>query len=622
MPDSVPGHAPSGTPAPPAGGGPRLRQPFPLAAFHPRLLDSLRDYHRALFFKDLAAGLTVGVVALPLAMAFAIASGMPPQAGLFTAIIAGFLIAALGGSPVQIGGPAGAFIVIVYGIVARYGVANLLIATILAGGLLFAMGLFRLGTLIRFIPVAIVIGFTNGIAVLIMVSQIADFLGLQTGKLPGNFLSQMRVLGRSLPTVSWPTVALAASSLVVVAAWSRLALLAGKRWRPVPTMAANPANPASPPDAHGRIGRALAMVPGTVIALVLATAGNALLHLPVETIGTRFGGIPQGLPPFALPQLSWQLVQQLVAPTLTIALLGAIESLLCARVADSLIDDRHDPNQELMAQGIANIVTPFFGGLPATGTIARTVTNVRSGGRTPVAGMIHAATLLLIVLVAAPLASAIPLATLAAILLYVAWNMGEWHVFGLTHLKRYSNNYRIILLGTFVLTVVFDLTVAVQVGLVLACLFFIYRMAALTQIEAITPAALPPAADGRPLPAGEVAAYHMTGALFFGAVNKVEALIDPRDRTQPVPAVLILDVGKLVALDTTGLDTLDALRKTLARRGGTLVICAAAAQVMSLMRRAGFLEQMGTANYCDTLAAACARAGVLLAERAERPAAG
>lgn len=622
MPDSVPGHAPSGAPAPPSGGaprgGPRLRQPFPLAAFHPRLLDSLRDYNRAIFFKDLAAGLTVGVVALPLAMAFAIASGVPPQAGLFTAIIAGFLIAALGGSPVQIGGPAGAFIVIVYGIVARYGVANLLIATILAGGLLFAMGLFRLGTLIRFIPVAIVIGFTNGIAVLIMVSQIGDFLGLQTGKMPGNFLSQMRVLGSSLPTVSWPTVALAVGSLVVVVGWSRLALLAGKRWRPASTTSTIAA---SPPDAHGRLGRALAMVPGTVIALVLATAVNALLHLPVETIGTRFGGIPQGLPPFALPQLSWQLVQQLVAPTLTIALLGAIESLLCARVADSLIDDRHDPNQELMAQGIANIVTPFFGGLPATGTIARTVTNLRSGARTPVAGMIHAATLLLIVLAAAPLASAIPLATLAAILLYVAWNMGEWHVFGLAHLKRYSNNYRIILLGTFVLTVVFDLTVAVQVGLVLACLFFIYRMASLTQIEAIAPAALPPAADGTLLPAGEVAAYHMTGALFFGAVNKVEALIDPRDRTQPVPTVLILDVGKLVALDTTGLDTLDALRKTLARRGGTLVLCAAPAQVMSLMRRAGFLEQMGTANYCDTLAAACARAGALLAERAGRPAA-
>ncbi|MDF3832495.1 SulP family inorganic anion transporter [Cupriavidus basilensis] len=608
MPDSVPGHADSGAPAPLAGGA-RLRQPFPLAAFHPRLLDTLRDYGRATFFKDLAAGLTVGVVALPLAMAFAIASGLPPQAGLFTAIIAGFLIAALGGSPVQIGGPAGAFIVIVYGIVARYGVANLLIATILAGGLLFAMGLFRLGTLIRFIPVAIVIGFTNGIAVLIMVSQIADFLGLQTGKLPGDFLSQMRVLGRSLPTVSWPTVALAAGSLVVVAGWSRLALLAGQRWRPAP---------ANPADAHGRLGRALAMVPGTVVALVLATTLNALLHLPVETIGTRFGGIPQGLPPFALPHLSWQLVQQLVAPTLTIALLGAIESLLCARVADSLIDDRHDPNQELMAQGIANIVTPFFGGIPATGTIARTVTNVRSGGRTPVAGMIHAATLLLIVLAAAPLASAIPLATLAAILLYVAWNMGEWHVFGLAHLKRYSNNYRIIMLGTFLLTVVFDLTVAVQVGLVLACLFFIYRMAALTQIEAIAPAALPPAADGSPLPAGEVAAYHMTGALFFGAVNKVEALIDPRDRTRPVPAVLILDVGKLVALDTTGLDTLDALRKTLARRGGTLVLCDAAAQVMSLMRRAGFLEKLGPANYCSTLAAACTRAGALLAEQSGR----
>ncbi|MEO7245460.1 MAG: SulP family inorganic anion transporter, partial [Rubrivivax sp.] len=421
--------------------------------FRPRLLDDLKGYDGARLVADLGAGVTVGVVALPLAMAFAIGSGVKPEAGIFTAIIAGALISALGGSSVQIGGPAGAFIVIVYGIVERFGLANLLIATSLAGLLLFAMGLFKLGALVRYVPVSIVIGFTNGIAVLIGLSQLKDFFGLETPRLPADFFSLIGTLAAHAHTVNPAAVALSAGSLAIVVLWPRSSHL--------------------PTAASGMVGRTRrlgAYVPGTVVALVAATFATAWLQLPVDTIGSRFGGIPQALPSFELPAFTWATAKLLLAPTLTIALLGAIESLLCARVADQASDHRrHDPNQELMAQGVANFVTPFFGGIPATGTIARTITNLRAGARTPVAGIVHALTLLAIVLVAAPLAMNVPLAALAGILLFVAWNMGEWREF--VRLRRFSVNYRIILLGTFATTVIFDLTVAVQLGLVLACVF-------------------------------------------------------------------------------------------------------------------------------------------------------
>jgi sulfate permease, SulP family len=355
--------------------------PFEVARFRPRLLDALKGYDRARFARDLGAGLTVGVVALPLAMAFAIASGVKPEQGIATAIIAGFLIAALGGSNVQIGGPAGAFIVIVYGIVAQYGLTNLLIATAMAGVLLFLMGLFKLGALIRFIPVAIVIGFTNGIAVLIALSQVKDLLGLRIDKMPADFFAQIGALAKALPTVNPVAVGVGLASLALVVAW--------------PKSYAIPAAVPGQPDPLGRrLKRIAAVVPGTVIVLVLAGLGVALLGLPVETIGSRFGGIPQSLPSIDLPEFSWESAKQLVGPTITIALLGAIESLLCARVADNMLAQqagpsdpvqRHDPNQELMAQGVANMVVPAFGGIPATGTIARTVTNIRSGAATPVA---------------------------------------------------------------------------------------------------------------------------------------------------------------------------------------------------------------------------------------------
>jgi len=365
--------------------------------FQPKLFNSFSGYNKTLFAKDVLAGLTVGIVALPLAMAFAIASGLKPEAGIFTAIIAGGLISLLGGSRVQIGGPAGAFIVIVYGIVERYGVSNLLLATVMSGVFLMLMGAFRLGTLVRFIPIAVIIGFTNGIAFLIGLSQIKDFFGLSIEKMPAQFFPAIQTLYQAAETFNPIAIAVSCGSLAFIIFWKLFQKHFGH----------------------------LRHIPGTVIAMVAATIVTTLLDLPIETIGSRFGGIPSGLPHFEWIPISWGHAQFMVAPALTLGLLGAIESLLCARIADNLMHDRHDSNQELMAQGSANVITPFFGGMPATGTIARTVTNVESGASTPIAGIVHAMTLLIIVLFAAPLAKDIPLAGLAEVLMYVAWNMGD-----------------------------------------------------------------------------------------------------------------------------------------------------------------------------------------------------
>jgi SulP family sulfate permease len=555
-----------------------------LHAFRPRLLESLKGYDRSALAADVGAGFTVGVIALPLAMAFAIASGLKPEAGLFTAIIAGFLISALGGSRVQIGGPAGAFIVIVYGIVQQHGLGNLLVSTAMAGVLLFVMGITRMGSLIRYIPVAIVIGFTNGIAVLIGLSQVKELLGLRIEKMPADFFGATRAIAGAIETTSLPTVALGLVSLLVLVLWGMLGRLRPDMVQPV--------------QAPGR--RLLTRLPSTLVVLVLATVVVAIFDIPVETISDRFGGIPSGLPPLALPDLSWENARNLIGPAVTIALLGAVESLLCARVADNMIDDRHDPNQELMAQGVANFVTPFFGGMPATGTIARTSANVRSGARTPVAGMVHAVVLLVIVLLGAPLAAHVPLAALAAILLFVAWNMGEWGEFA--RLRQFSAQYRTIMVSTFLLTVIVDLTVAVQIGLLLAALFFIYRISSLTSIEQVS--------EEDVLPEG-AAAYRIFGSLFFGAVGKLEALIETGTGKAP-PRVLILDLHMVINLDSTCQDTLESLRRGLEKRGATLLLCDANEQPLSLMRRSGFLAKLGEKNLLPDLAAAVGRARELL----------
>jgi sulfate permease, SulP family len=538
--------------------------------FRPKLVDSLKGYTREQLGADIAAGLTVGVVALPLAMAFAIASGLKPEAGLFTAIIAGFIISALGGSKVQIGGPAGAFIVIVYGILERYGLANLILATAASGVLLFVMGLLKLGTLIRFIPVAVVIGFTNGIAVLIMLSQAKDFLGLKVNNMPADFFGILRTLSEALPTLQAPAFALACGSLALIVLWQRVfSTQQGKA------------------PAKG-LRRMLQGVPGSIVALITATLIALVLNLPVETIGSKFGGIPSELPSFVWPEFSWGNLQHLTLPIMTLTLLGAIESLLCARIADGLIGDRHNPNQELMAQGVANFVTPFFGGMPATGTIARTVTNVKSGGRSPVAGMVHALVLLLVVWVAAPLANHVPLATLAAILMFVAWNMGEWHAF--TDLKQFRAPYRITLLAVFLLTVMVDLTVAVQFGLFAACITFIYRISSLSRVEELKDIDSSLLFNQR----GQVRAYRFYGALFFGAVKMVEAIEDEL----PQKAV-VLDLKNLIYIDSSGADALVALAQVCQKKHVRLIICGLNHQPMDIAKRTGLLNLVGSKVWPD-----------------------
>jgi SulP family sulfate permease len=534
-------------------------------SFRPRLLDALRGYDRARFARDLGAGLTVGIVALPLAMAFAIASGLKPEAGLWTAIIAGLVISGLGGSSVQIGGPAGAFIVIVYGIIERFGVANLMIATACAGVLLFVLGLLRLGRLVRYVPLSIVVGFTNGIAVLIAASQLKDWLGLATGKMPADFFAQLRTMASHLDTFNPASFALGLACLAGLFLWPRLwrARLAQRLPVDVPGL-----------KEASEVG---ARIPGPIVALVTLTLAAWYFKLPVETIGSRFGAIPQGLPAFTLPEFSWATVKLLVTPTITIAFLGTIESLLCARVADQLSTlPRHDPNQELMAQGVANFVAPFFGGMPATGTIARTVTNIRAGATSPVAGIVHAFTVAAVVLLGGSLAQLVPLSVLAGILFFVAWNMGEWREFA--HLRRYSADYRVKMLGTFALTVVFDLTVAVQVGLIAACILFIQKMSTLFSVERI------PGDDG-------ALRYRLYGSLFFGATAKIDPIVQAVE-SGPAGSTVVLDALQLVHLDSSGLDALRQLHKVVLLRGGTLRFEDLQPQPREVLEQAGFAREL------------------------------
>jgi len=538
----------------------------------PQSVLSLRGYTFAKFTRDLAAGVTVGLVALPLAMAFAIASGVTPQAGLYTAVVAGFLISALGGSRVQIGGPTGAFVVIVAGIVARFGVAGLALVGIMAGVMLLIMGLTGLGSAVKYIPRPVTIGFTNGIALLIASTQIKDFLGLTTPAVPGDFFSRMRMIFSCINSARWQTMAVAAASLAVILLWPRVTR----------------------------------RIPGSIVALLLATVATAWFHLPLETIGSKFGGIPQGFPHFAMPHFQAAHVLPLLPSAFTVALLAAVESLLSAVVADGMSGGRHNSNVELAAQGVANIVSPMFGGIPATGAIARTATNIRSGALTPVSGMIHALTLLAILLVAAPLARFVPLATLAAVLFVVAYNMGEWREIGT--IFKLSKTDVAVWLTTFSLTVFADLTVAVGVGMALAALLYIYRIAETTTVEPVTYEYL---RDGMPhilqdktIPRN-VTILRIHGPFLFGTTEKLAE--STRDLAAFAP-VVILRLRNMTALDATGMHALEQFAGRLRGAGKTLLLCGARDQPAHILSGSAFLKHLGVENFLPHVEAALARA--------------
>lgn len=545
----------------------------PIEKWLPKSLLCLRaGYTSQNLISDLIAGVTVGLVALPLAMAFGIASGVTPQAGIYTAVVAGFLISALGGSRLQIGGPTGAFVVIVAGIVTTHGVSGLLIVTIMAGVILMLMAVTGLGSAVKYIPRPVTIGFTNGIAILIASTQIKDFLGLETGAVPSEFLLRMRLLADSLGSVHWPALLIAISSLLIILLLSKLT----KR------------------------------VPGSIIALVLATLAVAAFGLPVETIGSKFGGIPNGLPHISLPEVRPDLIVPLLPAAVTVAMLAAIESLLSAVVADNMSGDKHNSNVELLAQGIANLAVPFVGGLPATGAIARTATNIRSGARTPVSGMVHALTLLVVLLVAAPLARFIPLATLAAILFVVAYNMSEWRE--VRTILKLSKADIIVWVMTFALTVLADLTVAVEIGMLFAALLYIYRVSQTTTVAPVTEEYIE---DGRPhvlqdkLLPPYVLVLRIHGPFLFGAAEKLsEATVD----IDPLPPIIILRLRNMTAIDATGLHELERLTERLRATGRTLLLCGARSQPEQLLRQSPFLEYLGEANMLPHVEAALSRA--------------
>jgi len=556
-------------------------EPGHATRLEPKLVTALRDgYSLAQLTRDVVAGMVVAVVALPLAIAFGIASGVTPAQGLFTAIIAGFLISAFGGSRVQIGGPTGAFIVLVYQIVQQHGYPGLAIATMMAGALLVVMGLARLGSVIQFIPYPVTVGFTSGIALLIAASQGRDFLGLRMDAVPADFVAKLAAYAQHIASWNPWAVAVAAGSLAIVQLWPRVT--------------------------H--------RVPGPLVALVAATAAVQLAGLPVDTIASRFGAVPRGLPTPSVPIVDLASLRALASPALAIALLAAIESLLSAVVADGMLGTRHRPNMELVAQGIANLASPIFGGIPATGAIARTATNVRAGGRTPVAGIVHAVTLLAIVLFLGDWAAWIPIPALAGILLVVAWNMSEWRHF--VRLFRMPRSDVIVLLATFLLTVFVDLTVALQTGVVLAALLFMRRMAALSQAGYVTRMLSededsddPLAIARRQVPAG-VEVFEVQGALFFGAATKF------RESIQQVEAparVLIVRLRNVIAVDASGLRELELLCEDCARRGTTVVLSGVHAQPLTALERSGLLERLGADNVLPDIDAALDRAAALLA---------
>ena len=554
------------------------------AKWVPKSILALKGYTRRDLLSDLIAGVTVGLVALPLAMAFAIASGVPPQTGLYTAIIAGFLISALGGSRVQIGGPTGAFVVVVAGIVTRYGIDGLFMCTAIAGVVLIFLGATGLGSAVKYIPRPVVVGFTNGIAVVIASTQLKDFFGLKIEHVPGNFLGRLEVVAQNFRTLSFEETGLAVLALVLI--------LVFRKYVP--------------------------RVPGYIVALFAGTALVWIFHLPVQTIGTRFGGIPSGLPSLKIPQFHFDLIRPLISPAITVAMLGAIESLMSAVVADRLFGrgEKHKPNVELIAQGVANFVSPLMGGLPATGAIARTATNIRSGAKSPIAGMIHALTLLTILLFAAPVAKFIPLSVLAAILLVVSYNMGEWTE--IPELLKLSRLEVACWSATFILTVFADLTVAVEAGMILAALVFIRKVTATTTISRVTPEYLH---DSRlhVLQDKEIPPYatvfRIHGPFLFGAADKID---DLTQQIPELPPIVILRLRNMTAIDATGLHALEHLADRIHATGRGLILCGAREQPSRLMHQAEFEQHVGAENICANITEALARAKTLYTKIAEK----
>ncbi len=543
-------------------------------------MEALRTYNSRTFLYDLIAGVTVGLVALPLAMAFAISSGLTPQQGIYCGVVTGFLISALGGSRTQIGGPTGAFVVVVFGIVEKYGVGGLYVVTFMAGVLILLLGLTGLGTAVRFIPRPVIVGFTNGIALLIASTQIKDFFGLQLTKVPGEFFERMEALLGAAHTASAAAIALGAAALAAIVVVMKL----------VPR------------------------VPGYIVALIGGTAATALFTLPVETIGSRFGGIPAGLPEFHMISLSLTQIIQLMQPAVTVALLGAIESLMSAVVADRMSNDQHNPNTELVAQGIANMVSPMFGGLPATGAIARTATNIRSGAKTPMAGIIHAVTLLAVILVAAPLAKFVPLPVLAAILFVVAYNMGEWRE--IPEILKLAPTEIAVWFVTFALTVVADLTLAVQVGMISAALLYIKKVTQTTTVTEVTRNYVDDGwvhiLQGKEIPP-YLRVFRIHGPFLFGSTDKLKVI---SDQIEQLPEIVALRLRNMTAIDGTGLKALEDLADALHASGRVLLLCGAREQPARMLEQSELTEHVGRENVLPHIQAAVERAAVIYGERA------
>jgi SulP family sulfate permease len=545
---------------------------FPSERWLPKSVLCLREYSPQKFSNDLIAGVTVGLVALPLAMAFSIASGLTPQAGIYCAIVTGFLISLLGGSRCQIGGPTGAFVVVIAGIVAAHGVDGLFMCTVMAGVLLLIVGATGMGSAVKFIPRPIVIGFTNGIAILIASTQIKDFFGLQVEKVPGVFWLRIEVLAQHFRTLNYEATALAAATVAILIVCRTISI----------------------------------RIPGPILVLVIATAVVAIFKLPVETIGTRFGGIPGGLPHLHIPTFRSDLIHGLLGPAVTVAMLGAIESLMSAVVADRMSGDRHNPNVELIGQGIANIVSPMFGGLPATGAIARTATNIRAGAQTPVAGMIHSLTLLSILLFAAPLVRFVPMAVLSGILMVVAYNMGEWRE--IPQLLKLTKTDISVWLVTFALTVFADLTVAVEAGMILAALLFISRVANTTSVSQVTEDYVE---DGRVhiLQDKDIPYYatifRIHGPFLFGATEKLAVVTE---NVHQLPPIVILRLRNMTALDATGLFALEEVARQLQASGRALILCGTREQPAKLISGSELEHMIGSENICENVQSALKRA--------------